>query len=582
MSIAAHFVLPTFSVLAEKAPMHRLQASALFAVLWALVYLPGLGSTEIKGEEGRRILPAVTMLETGNWLVPYVGGKPFLRKPPLVNWMIAGSFWITGVRNEWTARLPSALCVLALGLTIIGTSAPHGKEWIGPDTAFVAAVMVMTQAGLLAKARFAGAEIEGIYAPLAGMAIVWWLAMWARKRSPWISWLVPGVLLGFASLAKGPSLHLLFFYVVVVGVLWKAGEGRSLRHPAHFAALAVSAAMFAAWAVPYFQSPEAANAAEVWKRQGIDRFTDSDFNAGNYFSNIPRALSDQLPWVLFAPLIVGALRRRQPDLTGSTSRVPSAIGLQHAMTGVAWAAAGSFVVVLLIPGTLPRYVLPLGAPFALILAWALEDPRWEGAHRRWHRANQIAAALVMLLALFAPVAGGVSVEAGSVSDAVRSLDLASAFRVAIVSAVVLALGAVTLARRPLQLRPALLATQTAALLGACALLYTSAGVRWINRADNIRPLARAIDAAMPPGEELTIYKPDYLAAIFYLRSPHRYALTPEEIGTGAKWLLARGKERRKLAENLPEFAIAHTFRGQRAEEFLLLQRNAELQKLPAR
>ena len=26
---------------------------------------PGLGSLEIKGEEGRRILPAITMLETG-------------------------------------------------------------------------------------------------------------------------------------------------------------------------------------------------------------------------------------------------------------------------------------------------------------------------------------------------------------------------------------------------------------------------------------------------------------------------------------------------------------------------------------
>ena len=106
--------------------MNRLQACTLVLLLWAMIYLPGLGSTELKGEEGRRILPAVTMLETGNWLVPYVGSKPFLRKPPLVNWAIAGMFALTGARNEWTARLPSALCVLALGLTIVGTRAPVG------------------------------------------------------------------------------------------------------------------------------------------------------------------------------------------------------------------------------------------------------------------------------------------------------------------------------------------------------------------------------------------------------------------------------------------------------------------------
>ena len=76
----------------------------MVALLWAAIYLPGLGSTEIKGEEGRRILPAVTMLDEGDWLVPQVGGKPFLRKPPLVNWMIAGSFKMLNRRDEWAAE----------------------------------------------------------------------------------------------------------------------------------------------------------------------------------------------------------------------------------------------------------------------------------------------------------------------------------------------------------------------------------------------------------------------------------------------------------------------------------------------
>src|SRR6478672_2704249 len=117
--------------------MNRAPALFLVVLFWAAIYLPGLGSTELKGEEGRRILPAVTMLETGNWLVPYVGGKPFLRKPPLMNWLIAWSFKATGVRNEWSARLPSALAVLAMALTVVAFSsnaAPttNSSRWMSP------------------------------------------------------------------------------------------------------------------------------------------------------------------------------------------------------------------------------------------------------------------------------------------------------------------------------------------------------------------------------------------------------------------------------------------------------------------
>ena len=49
----------------------------LVIAIWVAIYLPGLGTLEIKGEEGRRILPAVTMLQTGNFLVPHVGSEPY-------------------------------------------------------------------------------------------------------------------------------------------------------------------------------------------------------------------------------------------------------------------------------------------------------------------------------------------------------------------------------------------------------------------------------------------------------------------------------------------------------------------------
>ena len=79
--------------------LSRPAAYAIVIVLWAAIYLPALGAFEIKGEEIRRIMPGIHMLESGNWIVPEFNGHPYLRKPPLVNWAIALSVKAAGVRN---------------------------------------------------------------------------------------------------------------------------------------------------------------------------------------------------------------------------------------------------------------------------------------------------------------------------------------------------------------------------------------------------------------------------------------------------------------------------------------------------
>jgi 4-amino-4-deoxy-L-arabinose transferase-like glycosyltransferase len=555
--------------------MNRLTALALVAAFWAAVYLPGLGSTEIKGEEGRRILPAIAMLETGHWLVPHIGGQPYLRKPPLVNWAIALSFKVTGIRNEWTARLPSALCVLVLGLVIAGVS---GRGWLDVETSFIAALMAMTQFGLLAKAKFAGAEIEGIYAPLTGMAIVCWLAWQAQRRSPWLAWCVPGALLGLACLAKGPSLHLLYYYAIVLAVLWREKEMRQLAHPAHLAGLALCAAVFAAWAVPYFQSPEAATAAEVWKRQGLDRFTESDFNLTNYLTNIPRALGDLLPWVLLAPL---AWRLRDTGVPPVRSGGLPAPHRRDASVAL-WAVAVCFVAVLLVPGTLPRYVLPLGAPIALLLACvAVQTMRQDW--QRWLRFNQVLAAILFLTAITVGVAvsrfalpAPADFPAGKLAR--YSGEQLVALTLVIVAAATAGAAALDGVHR---VRPIDLTVRTAMLIVSGCLLHAALALTWLRTCDDIRPVAAEIDATIPAGTPLVIHDPGYLPAIFYLRAPYRYAPRTEDIPADAAWVLARGGEREKLAEQRPDLRVVRTIGGEGKRELLLLQGADRTQKVPA-
>ncbi|MEO8353223.1 MAG: hypothetical protein ABI680_15950, partial [Chthoniobacteraceae bacterium] len=478
--------------------MTRLQASLILVVLWAVIYLPGLGLTEIKGEEGRRILPAITMIETGNWLVPYVGGKPYLRKPPLMNWCIAGAFQLTGVRNEWSARGPSALAVLALGLTIVGGAT--GGGWMTAKTGLVAALMAMTTFGLLAKARFAGAEIEGVYVPLTGMAIVLWMASWVRQRSPWVTWTVPAIFLGLAMLAKGP-VHLIFFYAVVLGTLWQARAWRELIHPAHGLGILLMTGIFAAWAMPYFQTEQASAAMTVWKDQMANRVTENVFDWSSYLSNIPRGVGDLLPWVVFAPLVF-RFYRKVPGVADAR--------MAAAYRGGVVACVASFVGLLLVPGVLPRYVLPASIPWMVFTSVALAaEVAPSSAVRRWWEVNRTMAILLVPLAIIAPLAAGGAFAFLDKSTAAH-FDLPASLVAVLGSTVCLALAALIVARRVVPTESGLPALASAALLGAFAILYACAAMPAINARDNIRPVARQIDGQLKAGEQLVLYDPGYL------------------------------------------------------------------------
>lgn len=331
--------------------MSRAATLSIVLLFWAAIYLPGLGSLEIKGEEGRRILPAVTMLETGNYLVPQVGSEPYYRKPPLVNWLVAASFKLTGLRNEWTARLPSVLCVLAVALAFIIVA----RASLGANGSLIAALIWMVNFGMIEKGRLI--EIEALYVSLFGLALVFWLSWWQERRSPWLIWTVPSVFLGLGLLAKGP-VHLLFFYAVVVAVLHRTGELRKLRHPAHLAGILIMLGIFAAWAIPSWQAaPPGENLAQTWSIQLTGRFTGDDFKLGSWLLNIPRGLAYFLPWTLLLPLVRGAGL--------PTSRETN---LLRALT---WGCAVPFLVVNLLPGALPRYSMPALVPASWLMAMTL-------------------------------------------------------------------------------------------------------------------------------------------------------------------------------------------------------------------
>jgi 4-amino-4-deoxy-L-arabinose transferase-like glycosyltransferase len=344
-------------------PMNsRLRALVIVLLVWSVVYLPALGSLAIKGEEGRRILPAIEMLKTGDYVVPQVGSNPYFRKPPLVNWLVAASFKFFGARNEWTARLPSALAVLAVAIAFVTIA----RASLGHKGSMTAALIWLTNIGMIEKGRLI--EIEALYVSFCGLAIIFWLSFWTQKKSAWLIWVPASIFLGLGMLTKGPTL-LVFFYAIVLAVLWKTKNWRLLLHPAHFVALVIMLGIFAAWAVPFVRTMTIPLAMHNWSIQFTGRLQGTEFQFVNWILNVPRGLVYFLPWLILLPFL------RFSKFQHHDQRQ-----LAHALV---WGTVLPFLVVNLVPGGVARYSMPYLVPASWLLAMGYADGalQWPGKVR---------------------------------------------------------------------------------------------------------------------------------------------------------------------------------------------------------
>jgi 4-amino-4-deoxy-L-arabinose transferase-like glycosyltransferase len=92
----------------------------ILLVILAVMLLPWLGQTLFSSKgEPREAIVAVSILQSGNWILPvnYGGDIPF--KPPFLAWLISGLALLFngGVVNEYLSRLPSAIAMIAMVMT---------------------------------------------------------------------------------------------------------------------------------------------------------------------------------------------------------------------------------------------------------------------------------------------------------------------------------------------------------------------------------------------------------------------------------------------------------------------------------
>lgn len=211
-------------------------------LLWVPVYLPWLGMLDLLLEEPRRALIARTMMETGNYWVPQLGGEVYTAKPPLFNWLIAISAAMHGQLDEWSARFPAVISVALLALMMVGGA----RHWLRPWSLLFLGVSLVLAPEFLAKGRLA--EIETLFSLLVAASLWSWFLLYRSGHDGWRLWVAPLLLVGLAYLAKREPA-VVFFYFAVVPFLLLRGQWRLLLQRGHFIAGGCAVLLAGGWLV---------------------------------------------------------------------------------------------------------------------------------------------------------------------------------------------------------------------------------------------------------------------------------------------------------------------------------------------
>ena len=318
---------------------------------------PLMDSTESRYAEIARI-----MVESGNWMTPQVeSGVPFWGKPPLSTWLSAGSMAAFGI-NEFAARLPSFLSLVACGALVAMLARRRGDRdhvlWVLLLYATmmmiaIAAGAVMTDPSLALGTTLA---MVGFWSAIEGSA--------TRRLANGAVFFV-GLAIGL--LAKGPVALVLVFIPLV---LWTLLEWRWLRV---WRALpwVLGVGLTAALVVPWYWLEERMTpgfleyflVGEHWRR-----FVDSGWKGDLYGAAHahPRGtiwaywVFGALPWSIVAIAWVGRVLTRQ---RAELHRLLTDPWLCYLLL---WAIA-PMLFFTLARNVLPTYVLPGLPAFALLI-----------------------------------------------------------------------------------------------------------------------------------------------------------------------------------------------------------------------
>ncbi|OZB56042.1 MAG: hypothetical protein B7X35_07230 [Halothiobacillus sp. 14-56-357] len=325
-------------------------------------------------DEGRYVGVALSMLHTGDWLVPKLDGLPFFHKPPLFYWITATSLAVFGT-HEWAARAAPFLAGMASAITLFWFL----NQYASRRAAGVSVLLLGSFPLFFDAAQFASMDM------LVGSLIAITILLLAHvsqqlqagRNAKWVLVLAYATA-GLGMMTKGMIGFVLPGMVITFWLLWNRRFSHLYKLISPLG-LVVFLAIVAPWfALMELKFPGFLHYTFIY--QQFDRYLDSSFNNPQpiYFY-VMVLFGGLIPWAVGLFWLASFPKNRQLMSLKRTNHLLS--------LGVIW--LGSILLFFSIPTSkLIGYILPTVPSLALLLALAFDKALTHTANepaeqRRW-------------------------------------------------------------------------------------------------------------------------------------------------------------------------------------------------------
>jgi 4-amino-4-deoxy-L-arabinose transferase-like glycosyltransferase len=344
--------------------LERCETAAFFVLVTALSFW-ALGDRDLwKPDETRHAQVAREMTVTGDYLVPRLNGEPYPEKGPLYFWLVAAVGKAHGAVDAFSARVPSAVSVVALTALVFLLA----RRWFSPAAEFWSACTFAFSPVVLFLGHWAGMDLLfTLWVTLACFLMAeGYAGFGAPETKSDVRVLYGWLFAGLAVLVKGPVGLLLPFLVVAVFLLLR-GRLQRVSTGWTLAGLLVATLVPGVWFLPAVKAAGPQYYFDTTLGQFLKRATDAEVHAEPWYFYLWEYPILLLPWFFFLPGAAAMTLRAEPG-----PRKDRLIFL--------WTLAGVMLLFFSIPASKgPLYLLPTVPAIAMILGhyWAerLEEER---------------------------------------------------------------------------------------------------------------------------------------------------------------------------------------------------------------
>jgi 4-amino-4-deoxy-L-arabinose transferase-like glycosyltransferase len=281
--------------------MKHSRSLLLVAVAAIFLFVPWLGNTYFytKGEP-REAIVALSMLQSGDWILPVSYGADIPYKPPMLAWLIAiFSAIFGGAVTEFTSRLPSALAAVAIllaGWRLV-------RHRLGTDGAWMMTFITATSFEFFRAATACRVDMV-LTAFMLGAIYAIFTMHGNRLRVLWAALLLSG-----ATLTKGPIGSLL--PCLAMGLYFLLRGDNFWRTLGKLTALCLASFIlpalwyYAAWRQGGDSFLNLAIEENIGRLTGTMSY---DSHVNPWYYNIMCVLSGMMPWTI--PVVIALFYRR--------------------------------------------------------------------------------------------------------------------------------------------------------------------------------------------------------------------------------------------------------------------------------